>query len=227
MSTDPPFRSPSLGRALPRPPQFARDRRRSLWLKRLLDVSLAGLGLVVVAPLLVAIAIAVRCSSPGPILFIQERLGQYGQPFKIYKFRTMVDGAVNFGAGLNTFKGDPRVTPIGRFLREYHLDELPQLLNVLRGNMSLVGPRPLMVAALATFSDGEKRRLLMPPGITSWEAVRGGLLNPIDERLALDVWYVDHWSIWLDLWILLKTIPVVLTKEGVYGHNGSEQSREM
>lgn len=200
--------------------------RLHLVMKRLLDILLAGIGLVVIAPLLVLIAIAVRLSSPGPILFIQERLGQHGQPFRIYKFRTMVDGAVNLGTGLDTFKGDPRITAVGKVLREYHLDELPQLLNVLLGNMSLVGPRPVLMSSLATYQDWEKRRLLMPPGITGWEAVQGGLLNTVDERIAFDVWYVDHWTIWLDCSILLKTIPIVLTKEGAYGENGSERGRE-
>lgn len=195
-------------------------------LKRILDLVLAGLGVLLISPLLLAIAIAVRLSSPGPIFFIQERLGRYGRPFHIYKFRTMVDGAVHLGTGLDTFEGDPRVTAVGKFLREYHLDEFPQLFNVLRGDMSLVGPRPLLMSSLATYQDWEKRRLLMSPGMTAWEAVQGGLLNTIDQRIVLDVWYVDNWTFWLDLWILLKTIPVVLTKEGVYGENGSERGRE-
>ncbi len=203
-----------------------RGLRIHLALKRLLDLGVAGLGVVVLSPLLLAIAVAVGLSSPGPILFIQERLGKQGRPFQIYKFRTMVDGAIHLGAGLDTFAGDPRVTLVGKFLREYHLDELPQLFNVLRGDMSLVGPRPLLPSSLDTYQDREKRRLLVPPGITAWEAVQGGLLNTIDQRLALDVWYVDHWTIGLDLWILLKTIPVVLTKTGVYGENGSERGRE-
>lgn len=197
-----------------------------LFVKRLLDVSLAAVGLVLLSPLLLVIALAIKFTSSGPIFFVQERLGRYGRPFPIYKFRTMVDGAVNLGAGLDTFKGDPRVTPVGKFLREFHLDEFPQLFNVLRGEMSLVGPRPLLMSSLLTYQDWEKRRLLMPPGVTAWEAVQGGLLNTIDERIELDVWYVNHWSIWLDLWILLRTIPVVLTREGVYGENGSERGRE-
>lgn len=205
----------------------AQPNRRIQWrVKRSLDWILAAIGVVLMSPLLLAIAIAVRVSSPGPILFVQERLGQYGQPFYIYKFRTMVDGAVHMGAGFDTFEGDPRVTSVGKFLREYHLDELPQLFNVLRGEMSLVGPRPLLMSSLATYSEQEMRRLLVPPGITAWEAVQGGLLNTIDERLALDLWYVDHWTLWLDAWILMKTVPVVLTREGVYGENGSERGRE-
>ncbi|MEP0905212.1 sugar transferase [Leptolyngbya subtilissima ST-M1] len=187
-----------------------------LALKRLLDVVLAAVGVVMIAPLLVAIAIAVRLSSPGPILFIQERMGKFGQPFYIYKFRTMVDGAIHFGAGINTFEGDPRITAVGKILRDYHLDELPQLFNVLRGEMSLVGPRPLLMSALKTYTPQQQQRLLMLPGMTAWEAVKGGLDNSLNDRLRLDVWYVEKWSLGLDLWILLLTIPVVLRKEGIY-----------
>lgn len=198
--------------------------RFQLALKRLMDVVLAAVGLVVIAPLLVAIAIAVRLSSPGPILFIQERLGQFGQPFYIYKFRTMVDGAIHMGAGINTFEGDPRITAVGKILRDYHLDELPQLFNVLRGEMSLVGPRPLLMSALETYTPRQKKRLLMPPGMTAWEAVKGGLNNSLSDRLNLDIWYVEEWSLGLDLWILLLTIPVVLRREGVYERHDAELS---
>jgi lipopolysaccharide/colanic/teichoic acid biosynthesis glycosyltransferase len=193
-----------------------KGRRLQLGLKRLFDLVVAATGLMIIAPLLLVLAIAVRLSSPGPIFFTQERLGKFGQPFTIYKFRTMVDGAIHMGAGIYTFEGDPRITAVGKILRDYHLDELPQLLNVLRGEMSLVGPRPLLVSALETYSTRQKRRLLMPPGITAWVAVKGGLDNTLEERLEFDVWYVDHWSFLLDLWILLLTIPVVLRKEGVY-----------
>jgi lipopolysaccharide/colanic/teichoic acid biosynthesis glycosyltransferase len=199
--------------------------RMHLKIKRLLDVILASIGIVVVLPILIIVAIAIRLDSPGPIFFIQERLGKHGNPFYIYKFRTMVDGAVHIGAGFDTFKGDPRVTKVGKVLREYHLDELPQLFNVLRGEMSLVGPRPLLMSALPTYTDWEKRRLLLLPGITAWEAVQGGLLNDVDERIRLDVWYVENFSLRLDFEILLRTIPVVLQKEGAYGENGSERGR--
>lgn len=200
--------------------------RFHLALKRLLDIVLSSIGIILLFPVFILIAIAVRLSSPGPILFVQERMGRLGQPFHMYKFRSMVDGAVHIGAGLDTFKGDPRVTPVGKLLREYHLDEFPQLFNVLRGDMSLVGPRPLLVSSLQTYDNNEKRRLLMSPGVTAWEAVNGGLLNDVNERLKLDIWYIDHWTIWLDLAILARTIPVVLRKEGVYAEPGSQQSRE-
>jgi lipopolysaccharide/colanic/teichoic acid biosynthesis glycosyltransferase len=128
----------------------------------------------------------------------------------------MVDGAVNIGAGLRTFKGDPRITPIGKFLRDYHLDELPQLFNVLKGDMSLVGPRPLLPLELPNYSDHEKRRLLVLPGITAWEAVNGGLDNTREERMELDLWYINNWNFWVDLIILARTVLVVLRREGVY-----------
>ena len=185
-------------------------------LKRVFDAISASVGIVLISPLLVLIAIAIKATSPGPICFCQQRLGQSGQTFKIYKFRTMVDGAVNIGAGLDCFKGDPRITTVGKFLREYHLDELPQLINVLKGEMSLVGPRPLLPQELPTYSDRQKHRLLVPPGMTAWEAVKGGLDNRREERIELDLWYVEHWNFWLDLLILALTVPVVLRREGVY-----------
>lgn len=199
--------------------------RIHLAFKRLLDVMASGILCLVLLPVLAIIALAVRLSSPGPILFRQERLGRLGTKFQIYKFRSMIDGAVHQGVGLATFDGDPRVTPIGKFLREYHLDELPQLFNVVLGNMSLVGPRPVVFSALPTYSEWERRRLLMPPGITGWQQINGGALNDVDERIKLDVWYVENWNWWLDLVILLRTIPVVLRKEGVYGADGWQRGR--
>ncbi|MGA9380771.1 MAG: sugar transferase [Phormidium sp.] len=193
----------------------------NLVFKRLLDVAIASLGILILLPVLALIALAVRLSSPGQILFRQQRLGKLTKPFEIYKFRTMIDGAIDRGAGINTFKGDPRVTPVGRFLREYHLDELPQLFNVLRGEMSLVGPRPLLVQSLPTYSNKQKQRFLVYPGITAWEAVKGGLSNTLEQRIDLDIWYVNHWNFWLDLVILSRTIPVVITKAGVYAKDDS------
>jgi lipopolysaccharide/colanic/teichoic acid biosynthesis glycosyltransferase len=200
--------------------------RMHLVFKRLLDIALASFGILISLPVLALIAIAVRLSSPGSILFRQERLGKFGTTFTIYKFRTMVDGAINIGTGLNTFKGDPRVTRIGKFLREYHLDELPQLFNVLKGDMSLVGPRPLLPLELPKYSDRQKRRLLVSPGITAWEAVNGGLDNTREERIELDLWYVERWNFWLDLLILARTVPVVLRKEGAYAKAPSSQASD-
>jgi sugar transferase EpsL len=197
----------------------------NLVLKRILDILLGSLLCLLLSPILVLIALSVRITSPGPIFFRQERLGQLGKTFQIYKFRSMVDGAIYQGAGLDTFKGDPRVTPLGQFLREYHLDELPQLFNVLLADMSLVGPRPLLPSALPTYSEVERRRLLVLPGITGWQQINGGELNEADKNIQLDLWYVEHFTVGLDLTILFKTLPVVLKKEGVYGADGWKRGR--
>lgn len=190
--------------------------RIELICKRCLDITISTIAVIILLPVFFLIALAVKFSSPGSILFCQERLGKLGKTFRIYKFRTMIDGAIHQGTGLDTFKGDPRVTSVGKFLREYHLDELPQLFNVLSGEMSLVGPRPLLPESLSTYNDEQKLRLLVKPGITAWEAVNGGLSNSLEKRLELDIFYVANFSLWLDLLILLRTIPVVLRKEGVY-----------
>jgi sugar transferase EpsL len=195
--------------------------RISLACKRLLDITTSIIALLILLPVFLLIASAIKVSSPGPILFYQERVGRLGKTFVIYKFRTMVDGSIHIGSGLDTFKGDPRVIAVGKFLREYHLDELPQLFNILRGDMSLVGPRPLLTSTLSTFNDWQKRRLLMFPGLTAWEAVNGGLDNNLEERIKLDVWYVEHWNFWLDIMIILRTIPVILRKEGLYEKDSS------
>jgi sugar transferase EpsL len=200
---------------------------RAHWLyKRGLDLLIATVVSILLLPIMLAIAIAIHSSSPGGIFFCQERLGLLGKTFTIYKFRTMVAGAIQQGTGTDTYRGDPRVTAIGRFLREFHLDELPQLFNVLRGEMSLVGPRPLLPEDLPDYQDWEKRRLFVMPGITAWEAVNGGLDNTREQRFKLDVWYVDRWTIWLDLLILLKTIPTILRREGLYDQEFQAQLDE-
>jgi len=195
------------------------------WAKRLTDIVLAYLACFALLPVLLFIGLIVRATSRGPVLFRQDRLGRFGAAFRIYKFRTMVHDAERIGVGLVTYRGDPRVTTIGRFLREFHLDELPQLFNVLRGEMSLVGPRPVLPSALDTYTDREKRRLLLLPGMTGWQQVQGGALNNVDERIQLDLWYVENWTWWLDIKILLRTVKVVLTREGVYGADGWQRGR--
>jgi lipopolysaccharide/colanic/teichoic acid biosynthesis glycosyltransferase len=199
--------------------------RLQILIKRSLEIGLTGSLCLLLFPVLLLIALAVRFSSPGPIFFRQERLGRFGKTFWIYKFRSMVDGAIHQGAGLDTFKGDPRITPVGSFLRDYHLDELPQLLNVLRGEMSLVGPRPLLPAMLFTYTEPERHRLLMSPGITGWQQINGGEQNSAEQNIELDLWYIWHWNIWQDILILLRTFPVVLRKEGLYDTNGWKQGR--
>jgi lipopolysaccharide/colanic/teichoic acid biosynthesis glycosyltransferase len=136
----------------------------------------------------------------------------------------MVINAVNQGAGLATFQNDPRVTRVGTWLRKYRIDELPQIFNVLRGKMSLVGPRPLLPDYLDAYSARDRRRLLVKPGVTGWQQVNGGSRNTWDERITLDLWYVDNWSFWVDLKVLLLTVLVVLKSDGVYGNDGWQRS---
>jgi lipopolysaccharide/colanic/teichoic acid biosynthesis glycosyltransferase len=192
--------------------------------KRILDLLLASTALVVLSPALAVVSILVRMSSSGPVLFRQKRLGLYGSLFTICKFRTMVVHDEASLAGLFTHSADPRITPVGRILREFRLDELPQLFNVIRGDMSIVGPRPLLPEFLPYYSDRDKERLTLHPGITGWQQVNGAAQHTWTERIALDVWYVNNASIWLDLKIIWRTIGVALTREGVYASNGSELS---
>jgi lipopolysaccharide/colanic/teichoic acid biosynthesis glycosyltransferase len=194
--------------------------------KRACDVLLAASLLLVLAPLLAVIAIAIKLTSPGPVLFVQRRIGYQGAVFAMLKFRTMYDGAERAEAALaaecgdRTFlkiEGDPRTTPVGRWLRITSVDELPQLVNVLRGEMSLVGPRPILQCDLARFPHGhEMRRFTAKPGITGLWQVSGRSHCTDAERIQLDLVYVDCWSMWLDLLILARTVPVVLTGQGAY-----------
>ena len=203
---------------------FPRTRRGALLVKRALDVIVAGALLILLAPVLVLVAIAIRLSSPGPILFVQRRIGYRCAEFDIFKFRTMDDGAERHERRLadahsdRTFlkiEHDPRVTPLGRVLRRFSIDELPQLYNVLRGDMSLLGPRPLLTSDLHRFPRASvMRRFAMKPGISGLWQVSGRSLLPDAERIRLDIDYVDNWSLSRDLTILARTIPVVVTARG-------------
>jgi lipopolysaccharide/colanic/teichoic acid biosynthesis glycosyltransferase len=184
----------------------------ALALKRAMDVAGATAGLVLLSPVLAAAAVAVRASVGKPILFRQVRPGLGGHPFTILKFRTMREprpGEVWWQTS------EQRLTRVGRFLRRTSLDELPELWNVLTGEMSLVGPRPLLVEYLESYTPDERRRHDVRPGITGWAAVNGRHAIRFKERLALDVWYVDHWSLALDLRILLRTVVQVLSRTDV------------
>ena len=183
-----------------------------LAVKRAGDVVAAAAGLVVAAPVLAGVAVAVRRSMGPPVLFRQQRAGRGGVPFELLKFRTM-RGLVE---GEDPFASDAdRLTPLGRRLRAWSLDELPQLVNVLRGQMSLVGPRPLPMVYVERYSPEQRRRLEATPGITGWAQVNGRNAVDWDERLRLDVWYVDHASLVLDLRILGRTLRQVLGRRGV------------
>jgi lipopolysaccharide/colanic/teichoic acid biosynthesis glycosyltransferase len=192
--------------------------------KRLFDLCGSLLLIGATAPVMAACAAVIKATSRGPVFFRQERLGHRGKVFRILKFRTMVDKAVSKGTGVVTFKGDPRITRVGHVLRDYRLDELPQLFNVVTGDMSLVGPRPLLPRFLPDYSEHDRRRLDVPPGMTGWQQVNGASNNSWEERVELDVWYVDHKSLLLDLRVLLKTVLVVLRPSGVYASDGSQLS---
>ena len=192
--------------------------------KSVLDWLLAGTALVVISPAFAIIAILIRVTSPGPVFFRQNRLGRNASVFKIFKFRTMVVHTASTFADQITYSADPRITPLGRVLRDFRLDELPQLLNVIRGEMSIVGPRPLTPEFYPYYSDKDKQRLALRPGITGWQQVNGASNHSWSERIDLDVWYVQHANLWLDLKIMWRTIGVALTREGVYACDGSQLS---
>jgi len=192
-----------------------------LILKRLIDVVLSLIGLILLAIPFAIIALAIKLDSRGPIFFRQKRVGLNGRIFKIWKFRTMVVGAVKQGLGYNVAKDDSRITSVGSVLRNWGLDELPQLINVFVGNMSLVGPRPTLRYQVEHYDDFQRRRLQVKPGITSLAVVSGRNALSWKERIELDVWYVEHWSLWLDIKILFKTLwTVLVTHEGLYGEDG-------
>lgn len=195
---------------------------KGLRMKRAFDLVGALLLLVPAGPLLLLAALAIRLDSPGPVFFRQDRLGLRGRVFSIFKFRTM--GADAHLGGLLTHRDDPRITRVGRLLRATRMDELPQLLNVLRGDMSLVGPRPLLPQYLPYYGPGDARRMAVPPGMTGWQQVNGAARHGWRERIALDLWYVDHRSLLLDLRILWRTAGVVLRGDTVYAPDGSQES---
>jgi len=181
---------------------------------RLADVALAGTGLVLASPLLAAAAVAAKLEDSGPVLYRQTRVGRDGVDFQLLKLRTMVVGAETQGAGYAVDRGDPRITRVGRILRRASIDELPQLWNVLRGEMSIVGPRPTLRYQVERYDERQRRRLDVRPGLTGWAQVQGRASLPWAERIELDVWYVEHRSPLLDAKILLRT-PLALLG-GIY-----------
>jgi lipopolysaccharide/colanic/teichoic acid biosynthesis glycosyltransferase len=178
-------------------------------LNRVLDVAAAAAGLVVTSPLLAASALAIKLEDGGPILYRQTRVGRNGEDFALLKLRTMVVGAETKGAGFAVDKGDSRITRVGRILRRTSIDELPQLANVLRGEMSLIGPRPTLRYQVDTYTERQRRRLDVRPGLTGWAQVNGRASLPWEDRIELDVWYVEHRSPRVDLTILART-PLAL-----------------
>jgi lipopolysaccharide/colanic/teichoic acid biosynthesis glycosyltransferase len=183
---------------------------------RTLDLILAGLASALTAPLVAVLAVAIRMESRGHPIYRQARVGKDGRLFQIYKLRTMVSGAEFTGAGLAIAEGDSRITRVGRLLRRYSLDELPNLWNVLRGEMSIVGPRPTVQGQVLQYTLRQRGRLAVKPGITGWAQVNGRASLPWPERIELDLWYVEHQSLALDLRILRRTLGQVLSGSGIY-----------
>ncbi len=187
-------------------------------MNRAADVAVAGAALLVASPVLALAALAVKLDG-GPVLYRQTRVGKDGADFELLKLRTMVVGAETQGAGFAVDRGDPRITRAGRLLRRLSLDELPQLWNVVRGDMSVVGPRPTLRYQVERYTPRQRRRLEVKPGITGWAQVHGRAALPWEERIELDVWYVEHRSPWLDVKILAKT-PLALFSGTYKGATG-------
>ena len=185
-------------------------------MNRALDLAVAGLLIVLTAPLLGLAALAIKLESRGPVIYRQRRIGKDGRPFELLKLRTMVPGAESMGAGIYVLEGDPRITRTGRLLRRFSLDELPNLVNVLRGELAIVGPRPTVQEQVDGYTVRQRRRLEVKPGITGWAQINGRTSLPWPERIELDVWYVEHRSLRLDLRILARTARMLATGHGLY-----------
>jgi lipopolysaccharide/colanic/teichoic acid biosynthesis glycosyltransferase len=192
-------------------------------MNRAADVVLAGAGLALTSPLLGLAALAIKLEDGGPVLYRQSRVGLEGRDFELLKLRTMVVGAETIGAGFAVDQGDPRITRLGRFLRRTSIDELPQLWNVLRGDMSVIGPRPTLRYQVEQYDERQRRRLEVKPGLTGWAQVHGRAALPWAQRIELDVWYVEHRSPRVDLRILLRT-PLALFRGTYRGATGGWRS---
>ena len=188
-------------------------------MNRVVDAALAGVGLAVSSPVLAAAALAIKLDDGGPVLYRQRRVGLNGDEFELVKLRTMEVGAEQRGAGFAVNEGDPRITRAGRVLRRLSLDEIPQLWNVVRGDMSMIGPRPTLSYQVERYTPRQRRRLEVRPGITGWAQIHGRARLPWEERIELDVWYVEHRSPWLDLKIMAKT-PLALFSGTYKGATG-------
>jgi len=189
---------------------------------RVLDVILAALVLVLASPLLALAGLLIRLESRGAVFYRQRRVGLKGRPFALWKLRTMVPGAASMGAGIYVLQGDPRITRVGRRLRRLSLDELPNLVNVLRGEMAIVGPRPTVQEQVDRYTERQRLRLEVKPGITGWAQVNGRASLPWPERIELDVWYVEHRSFLLDLRILGKTVRMLASGHGLYSEEAKQ-----
>jgi len=189
-------------------------------IKKIFDFLTALIGLIILSPLFGIIAFLILIDSKGPVFFKDKRCGKDGKIFMAYKFRTMIENAMDIGLGIEVARGDLRITKIGAFLRRWSLDEIPQLINVFKGEMSLIGPRPALPHQVEKYTEFEKGRLNVKPGITGWAQVNGRNLLNWKERIKLDIWYIENWSLWIDFKILLMTPKVVLSRQGLYGKEG-------
>jgi lipopolysaccharide/colanic/teichoic acid biosynthesis glycosyltransferase len=185
-------------------------------IRRAIDIAVSLTALALSAPVLALAALAIRIESRGPVVYRQRRAGRGGAPFDLLKMRTMVDGAEHIGAGLAVNANDSRITRVGSFLRRASLDELPNLVNVLRGEMSLIGPRPTLPAQVQQYTDRQRGRLAIKPGITGWAQINGRASLPWAERIELDLYYIEHRSLALDLRILLRTPAMIAGGSGLY-----------
>ncbi|KPU27369.1 sugar transferase [Caloranaerobacter sp. TR13] len=195
-------------------------------LKRLVDIILSILVLIVFIPFWLLIAILIKLDSPGPVLFIQRRPGLNTKPFSVYKFRTMRLGSEKMIKGKEVMLNDERITRIGKFLRRYKIDEIPQLLNVLKGEMSLVGPRPERMDYLPDYTEEELKRFQMRPGLTGLAQVSGNIYISLEDRHKYDVYYVENFSLWLDLKIIIRTIGVIVFGERKFVRNDLSNIKE-
>jgi lipopolysaccharide/colanic/teichoic acid biosynthesis glycosyltransferase len=185
-------------------------------LTRLLDIVVGTIALVVTAPLQAIAIVAIRLETPGHPIYRQHRVGKDGAPFEMLKLRTMVSGAEFTGAGLALNYGDPRITRVGKLLRRFSIDELPNLVNVVRGEMSIVGPRPTIQVQVDQYTERQRRRLEVKPGLTGWAQVNGRAALPWNERIELDLWYVEHRSLRLDIRIIAMTVRMLVNGDGLY-----------
>jgi len=188
-------------------------------MSRALDLLIAAVALLVFSPVLALAALAIKLETRGEALFRQRRVGRHGEPFELWKLRTMVTGAEGMGAGIYVTRGDSRITRVGALLRRFSLDELPNLLNVVTGDLSIVGPRPTVQEQVDAYTPRQRRRLEVRPGITGWAQVQGRTSLPWPDRIELDVWYVDHRSLKLDLQILARTLRMLVSGHGLYSED--------
>ncbi len=203
------------------------QRSLQLGVKIIVDVSFAAVGLAIFSPLLALSALAIKLDSPGPVFFKLRAAGLRGRGFDQWKLRTMVPGARESGHRYETWSDDPRITRVGHFLRRWSIDELPQLWNVLSGEMSLVGPRPTFFEIATNYSTEQARRLTMRPGLTGLAQVQGRNLLSWADRVELDIFYTENYSLWLDCKIIARTIPVLVQGEGVYGKDGRVRIQDL